>query len=135
MITEEALYTKTILIYQEYNGYKLLFETVLRDWGFTNLDVVESHEQVITKLKSKPVELLIYDFINHESVHTFSKVHKQLCLPFTICTAFQNLNIREQLRDFPHVDFVDKPLDIHLLREVVYHCLKERITQKNGYFS
>ncbi|MCM3760795.1 hypothetical protein M3212_08335 [Alkalihalobacillus oceani] len=130
MITEEELYTKAILIYQEYNGYNLLFETILRDWGFTNLDIVESHEQVVMELKRKPVELLIYDFINHESIHTFSKVQEQICLPFTICTAFQNLNIREQLRDFPQVSFVDKPLDIHLFREVIYHYLQEQLTQK-----
>ncbi len=121
----QALFKKKILIYQAYHGFNLLLETVLKDTGFQMVYTVKNHEAVKDMLANKQFDLLIYDLVDEQSIDLYVQLTTYLNVPYTICTSYKMVNIRERLHTIDNVDLFEKPLDVFELQQQVVDILQK----------
>lgn len=125
MDRNKAILGKSILIYQDYRGYNLLLEMILKSKGFKEVHTAASMDSAKDMLIKRQFDLLIFDFVNIRGVDLYLQLYKNKVVPYTICTSFESFNVHRYLHSLERIVFLVKPLDIFELQGKVYDVLNQ----------
>jgi two-component system, chemotaxis family, chemotaxis protein CheY len=113
---------KKIVIVDDSGSMRRMLEGMLKDGGFTKVELVGSGKEVIERCKKNPPDLLLLDIIMPEM--NGMEVLRELAgkVKVIVISAVGQDNMVDEAKKLGAADYIIKPLDsVHVLETVKKH--------------